>query len=611
MSLLEIKSFIKGISPFDNLDDVDLQKLANSLDVIYFKENVEILSPKIPPQNLYFIIKGTVQELNYEEVISLYSQNEFFDPISLIENGCKNTFKTVSETLCYALPREIFLNIMYSNHHLETYFFRTISQKLNQNISDNQNKELVNFMVSRVKDAYIQKPLIIDSNTSIFETVQKMKGCRASSVLIKKGDLFGIATDTDFREKVILNKLSFDEPIDMITTYNLRYVDENEFLFNAQLKMTKYGIKRLIVRNALQEIVGVLDLITLTSFFASHTYAVANELEMADNLEELKHASENFIRVIRTLYAKGVKVRYIAKLLSELNEKLYNKLFIFLAPPELIQSSVLIVMGSEGRAEQILRTDQDNALIIGDSCPLSNTKIMEFANTFTEKLCEFGIPKCDGNIMVCNPYWTRRETEFKKMAFDWIYEKSEENFMNLAIFYDAKAVAGDAEILTRVKEYLVQISATSPAFASHFAKSVLAFETPLGFFAEFVVSKKDHKDELDIKKGGIFALVQGVRALALEHNIYETNTIERIKDLNDLGILDREFASELIEAFTYLLSLRLKTRLDKIDKGLPPDNYINPNTLGKLERDLLKDSFKIVDKFKKFLTYHYKLNLLS
>lgn len=611
MSLLEIKSFVKGISPFDNLDEVDLAKLANSLDVVYFKENVEILSPKMNPENLYFVIKGTVQELNGDEVISLYSQNEIFDPISLIENHSKHSFITVSETICYTLKRDIFLNIMYSNAHIETYFFRTISQKLNQDISDSQNKELVNFMVSRVKDAYIQKPIIIDSQTSIFDTVAKMKGSRASSVLIKKDSLYGIATDTDFREKVILNRLSFDEPVDLITTYNLRYVDENEFLFNAQLKMTKYKIKRLIVRNSQNDILGVLDLITLTSFFASHTYAVANELEMADSLDELKRASDNFIRVIRTLYAKGVKVRYISKLLSELNEKLYNKVFTLLAPQDLVENSVLIVMGSEGRAEQILRTDQDNALIIGEKCSLSEQEIDTFAQNFTQTLCDFGIPRCDGNIMVCNPYWRKTQSDFKKMVFDWIYEKNEENFMNFAIFFDAKAVAGEATILDNVKEYLSQISSTSPAFFSHFAKSALAFETPLGFFAEFVVSKKDHKDELDIKKGGIFAIVQGARSLALEYNIKETNTIERLKDLNDAGIIDREFATELIEAFTYLLNLRLKTRLDKIDRGLTPDNYINPNKLNKLEKDLLKDSFKIVDKFKKFLSYHYKLGQLS
>jgi CBS domain-containing protein len=147
-------------------------------------------------------------------------------------------------------------------------------------------------------------------------------------------------------------------------------------------------------------------------------------------------------------------------------------------------------------------------------------------------------------------------------------------------------------------------------FFTFFAKPVLNFATPLGIFDNFVVEKKEHKDELDIKKGGIFPIVHGVRALSLEKSINKTNTVDRIKDLNDLGVIDREFAGELIEGFTFLLSLRLKSGLEKIDSVQEPDNYINPSKLNILEKDLLKDSFKIVDKFKKFISHHFDLDRL-
>jgi len=129
-------------------------------------------------------------------------------------------------------------------------------------------------------------------------------------------------------------------------------------------------------------------------------------------------------------------------------------------------------------------------------------------------------------------------------------------------------------------------------------------------FANFVLDKGGHKDELDIKKGGIFPIVHGVRALSLEKSINKTNTVDRIKDLNDAGVLDKEFAWELIESFTFLLSLRLKSGLEKIDSVQEPDNYLNPDKLNILEKDLLKDSFKIVDKFKKFISYHFDLDRL-
>ena len=614
MSILEEKSFIKAITPFNRLDEFHLEKLVSSLDIVYFKENEKILTIKEKPQYLFFIIKGVVQEKDENsEIVSVYSYNEYFDPISLIENTIKHNFITTCETICYALPRALFLEIMYQNEELESFFFQSISKKLNSNIENEQSKEFVNFMISRVKDTYLQKVLILDANTTIFQAVESMKKNNSSSLLIKDIDnKLAIVTDTDFREKVILNRIDFDEPISKIATYDLQYVNSEEFLFNAQLKMNNYGIKRLIVKDEKSdEIIGILDLLSLTSFFASHTYLVMSKLDNANSIEDLKRASKSFVKVIRVLFAKGVKVRYISKLISQLNNKLFSKLFNLLVPLELKSQFALIIMGSEGRSEQILRTDQDNALILNDNCKISKEDILKFTTQFTEHLISFGYPACEGNIMISNPFWVKTVSEFKNMIFDTVHNPNEEKLMNLAIFFDSICVSGDKELLTNIKEYIHTISTNTQSFYIHFAKPSLNFETPLSMFSKFIVDKKQHKDELDIKKGGIFAIVHGVRTLSLEYDIKDTNTVERLKELNNKNIIDREFTSEIIESFTFLLSLRLKFRLQKIDAKLELDNYINPNKLNTLEKDLLRDSFKIVDKFKKFLTYHYKLNMIG
>lgn len=610
MSLLEQESFIKAIPPFNRLYKNDLEKLCSALDVVYFKKDEIIFKEKEKPKFLYFIIKGVVQEITEDEILSVYAHDEFFDPITLIENNIKHNYVAKQETICYALPRDLFLEIIYANEELESYFFQTISNKLNLSVQNEQNKELVNFMMARVADAYLQKPIILDENTSIFDAVKALKNKKGSSLIVQGAQGYGIVTDTDFREKIVLNRMSFDDPIKNIATFGLKTVLEDEFLFNAQLRMNKFGIKRLIVMNSQNEITGVLDLIALTSFFASHTYSVILELDNTNSIADLKSASEKFIRVIRVLYAKGVKVRYISKIVSQLNNKLFQKLFELIAPAELKEQGALIIMGSEGRGEQILRTDQDNALILSNDCTLSQEIIENFTQEFTKNLIEFGYPPCKGNIMVSNPFWVKKVDEFQKTIFDWINNPSEENHMNLAIFYDALYVAGNKQLLLQTKNYLFEKATDSNAFKTLFAKPALNFETPLNMFANFIVDKKEHKDELDIKKGGIFPIVHGVRSLALEYKFTKTNTTHRIKQLHDLGVIDYEFSNELIESFNFLLTLRLKFRLEKIDAREPLDNYINPGKLNSLEKDLLRDSFKIVDKFKKFLTYHYKLNMI-
>ena len=610
MSISEQKGFIGAITPFNRLDDYNLEELCESLDITYFPKGETIQKSGDKPEYLYFMIKGIVQEIHQEEIISIYEKDQYFDPISLIENNIKHDFITIEEVLCYALPRELFLSTMYKNEGLESFFFQSISKKLNSSMEHEQSKELVNFMIARVKDAYLQKPIILDENTSIFDAVNTLKDHRGSSLLVQGKNELGIVTDTDFREKIVLNRMSFDEPISKLATFGIKTVDANDFLFNAQIKMNKYGIKRLIALEG-DEIVGVLDLIALTSFFASHTYSVMMEVDKTTSVEELKHASEKFVNVVRAFYAKGVKVRYISKVISQLNDKLFAKLFELLAPKELQEQSALIIMGSEGRGEQILKTDQDNALIISDNCTVSEDVIEEFANKFTEHLVDMKYPRCDGNIMVSNPFWRKTTTVFEKTISDWITSTNEEKLINLAIFYDALCVAGDKHLLLNLKEHLFKEVTNSRLFYTFFAKPTLNFATPLSMLANFVVDKKEHKDELDIKKGGVFAIVHGIRALSLEKDIKKTNTVDRIKALNDVGAIDREFASELIESFTFLLSLRLKSGLEKIDSLQEPDNYINPSKLNILEKDLLKDSFKIVDKFKKFISYHFSLDSLS
>ena len=608
---LEQATFIKSIHPFENLTKVQLEDFSDALDIVYLKKDEIIQKQGTEPENLYFIIKGLVQEKQDEEVLSIYSKNEFFDPISLIENYSKHTFITTQETICYTLPKEIFIKTLRENRPLESFFFQSISQKLNANVNNEKNKELSNLMIAKVKDANVHRAIILPYETSIYEAVKTIKKEKVPTLLLKdtNNEMY-IVTDSDFREKVILNRMDFDDIVGKISNKGLVYVNENDFLFNAQLIMAKHGLKRVVVKNDEDEISGIIDQISLSSFFATHTFSVSNSISKAETIDELKKASQSFTKIIKSLNAKGVKSDFISKLINQLNRKVMDKLFKITAPKELIGNSCLLVMGSEGRAEQILKTDQDNALIIADECTLSDEEILEYTKKYTEYLVDFGFPRCEGNIMVSNPYWCRRFKDFKDLIYEWITQPSGDNYMNLAIFYDAMAVTNDRKMLTQLKEYLFNIGSTSKTFYMHFAKIIMDFNVPLGFFDGFVFDSKDkeHNNEIDIKKGGIFIIVQSIRTLSLEHNLFRVNTIKRIRELQELGELDEEFASELIEAFKFLLTLKLKSNLDKMDKGQVIDNYINPDNLNTMEKDLLKDSFKIVNKLKKKLEHHYKLN---
>ena len=607
----EQKKFISNIHPFNNLNTFELDDLVEDLDIVYFKANSIVQAQDSNPEFLYFVLKGLIQEINDDEVLSVYSKGEIFDSVSLIKNHSKNSFVAIEESICYALKKERFMQILSSNQQLENYFFQSISDKLNNNILNEKNKDMANIMIAKVKDAKVHKAVVVDTNKTIYEAAKIIKQEKIPTLLLKDedGEMY-IVTDSDFRQKVILNRMDYDDLVVKIASKGLIYINEDDFLFNAQLQMAKHGLKRVVVKNDYDEIVGILDQISLSSFFATNTFAVSNQIINAETLEELKEASHSFIKIIKSLNAKGVKIEFISKLINQLNKKLLDKLYKILAPKELIGKSCLVVMGSEGRAEQILRTDQDNALIISDDCSISEEKLREFTHLFTETLVDFGFPRCEGNIMVSNPYWCRKQSDFKELIYEWVNNPSGDNFMNIAIFYDALCVSGDIEIIKELKNYLFKISSNSQSFYTNFARVINSFDVPLGFFDGFVFNSKDekHKDEIDIKRGGIFIIVQGIRSLSIQNRVLNTNTIKRINSLKELKVLDDESAKELIMAFNILNSLKLKASLEKLDKKEKIDNFVNPNRLTIMEKDLLKESFKIVNKLKKRLENHFKLN---
>lgn len=607
--MLEQKNFIKSIHPFEFLTKNELDMMVESIDIAYFKEN-EIIQDKLnKPQFLYFIIKGVVKQKSENEVVSFYAKGEIFQPISLIENLSKHTFVASEECICYMLPREIFIKILHENSELERYFFQSISEKLNSNINYEKNRDLANIMLSKVSDVKLHKAVIKSTDISIFGAVKIIKDENIPTLLLQDEKHLYIVTDSDFRQKVILNRMDFDEKVVNIASKDIVFIYEDEFLFNAQLTMTKHGIKRVVVKDKQENIIGILDQISLSSFFATNTFIVTNQIENARSVEELKSVSASFMQTIKGLNAKGVKIEFITKLINQLNKNLLHKLYSLLAPDELKKHSSLIVMGSEGRGEQILKTDQDNGIILSDECNIDEKTIREFSQEFTKTLVEFGFPTCKGNIMVSNPYWCKSFSEYKNSIYQWVNSPNENSFINIAIFYDAISVYGDKAMVIELKKYLFSLLESS-TFYAHFAKIISSFDVPLGFFDGFIYDAKndEHKHEIDIKKGGIFILIHGIRSLALEQKVLNANTLKRIRELKKAGVFDEEFSKELVMAFNFLLQLKLKSNLEKLQSKKEPNNYINPKHLTTMEKDLLKDAFKIVGELKKKIEYHFRLN---
>lgn len=595
-----------SIHPFDLLGERMIEKLMTQMDIAYYPKETILVAPRVRAESLTIIIKGIVNETIDGELQNVYGERDSFDANSLIYGNTQSTFSVAEDLICYELPKESFLNLLQDVEPFQNYFMQDFITK-HQNLKERQHQnDLTPFMVSRVDEIYLHVPCIVDAKQSIKEALHTMAEQKAEVIVVRRGEMTGIVTDTNLREKVLLAEKSTEDAIGEIATYGLITIERSDFLFNALLLFTKYGVKRLIVTEG-ERIVGILEQLDLLSHFANHTHLIAASIDRAVNIDELENAQRSLTHLIKSLTSKGVRVRYISKLVSELNAKMYRKVFEMVVPTLLQKECALIVMGSEGRGEQILRTDQDNALIIQDG--VDEAAFEPYMIQFNNYLLRLGFPKCSGNVMVSNPYWRRSVLGYKEMISQWVETLNEDTLRSLSIFLDAQCVAGDETLLAECREYLTQRFEGRSDVLAHLAKAALSFETPLSLFSGFVLGRAEHQSELDIKKGGIFAIVHGVRILALEHKIGSTNTNERIKELNNVGIFDKRFASELIEAYDTLLEIRLRSMLSQ-KQMTDEQNYVNPKLFSKTDRDLLKDAFKIVNTFKKFLTYHFHLGMV-
>ena len=605
MSLHDQIDFLKSIHPFDLLNENELNYAIKEIDIAYYPKDKVLISPEKIPENFFIIIKGVVNQYKDDEFIREYHQKDCFDEDSLIYEKCDTIFKVDTDLICYELSKNGFLTLLEKNKEFKNFFLLDLAQKIQALRKKESNDEISEFMTAKVSQAYLHTPCLVDENEKLINAIKKSISINSSCIITKCDRGYGIITDSDIKKYFIKGDCDLNIRVKEIAKFPLITIEKEDFLFNALFLFTKHIIKRVgVVENG--ELIGILEQIDLLSFFANQSHLVLVKIQKSKNVQELQKASLEYINIVKALEKKGVQIRYITKLISEINSKIFEKLFDMIIPKELKDRCCLVVMGSEGRKEQIIRTDQDNALIIKNGC--DKELYYPYMKEFTQKLIEFGYPKCKGDIMVSNKYWCKNEDEYEKELIHWIEYPDMDSYMYFSIFFDQRAVAGDRRLSQKLKDMIFEkFNDRNDIYMAYFAKLTTLFDTPMGFFSTFLKSSKT----IDIKKGGIFPIVQGVRSLSLKYKIKAYSTLGRVEELKKSGVLEENFADELKEAFDLLSTIRLKSQLQQIKNADTPNNLIEPDNLSKIQRDLLKDSLQIVNKFKKFITHHFSLEKIS
>ena len=597
-------------SPFDCLNQDEQRLVRDSVDIAYYPEGAIIFEVGAVPKHLCVIIKGYVAQYDGEEVLATFGPDDTFDGRGLVAGKISNRFVASEEVVTYQLARQTVNDLIAANAAFGALLFSDLSSKLSTLSQRQSQHELHSLTMSRVDEAFLRPAHFVTPDTDILSIVRLFQLHRTSNVLVRDNDSnpprLGIFTATAL-QRAILTGTPLDQlPVGDLANFSLITVDPSDQVGDALAQMLRYRVHRLVVADG-DEVLGVLEALDLFSFLSNHSHLITLQIETAQDLPTLAEAAGAITRMISLLFRTGTRINLITKLVQELNARLFEQVWSMIAPPDLVTNSCLFVMGSEGRGEQLLKTDQDNALILRDGYAPPED-IEAICNRFSDALRDFGYPECPGKIMLNNPGWRKSASDFSDMVRDWLLAPNPEKLMNLAIFMDAHAVCGDSRLLREVRQSLVRIATDSEPLLSRFAAAMDAFGAT-GWWNR-LLAFSDPTKALGIKKEAIFPLVHGVRSLALAHHIRETNTWARIDALKAKGVLSEDLATGLGQTLQFLLGLRLKAGLDEIDRGRDVSGSVDLARLSSLDRDLLKDSLAVVKKFKAQIRHRFKLDIL-
>ena len=603
-------AFHFSASPFDCLTSDEQRLVRDNVDVAYYPQGEVILDVASEVTHLFVIIKGFVTQYDGDEVVTTYGPDDTFDGRGLVAGKTSNRFIAAEEVVTYQLARQTVLALISDNATFGALLFSDLSQKLSALAQRQSQHELQSLTLSRVDEAFLRPPHFVSTHTDVLSVVKVFQEQRTSNVLVQDTQhvppRLGIFTATAL-QRAILNGTPLDQlPVGTLANFSLLTIKPSDQVGDALAMMLRKRVHRLVVKEG-DHVVGVLEALDVFSFLSNHSHLLSVKIETATDIDALAQSAKQMTQMVTSLYRSGTRVSLMARLVQDMNARLFERAWQLIAPPELVQNSCLFVMGSEGRGEQLLKTDQDNGLILRDGYTPPNN-LEAICRQFSEALQSFGYPECPGHIMVSNPVWRKSAYDFGQMVQQWLLMPDANSLMNLAIFLDAHAVCGDDHLLAHAQQALMRLATDNDAMLARFAAAIDAFGNSQGWWNRLL--GLNDPNGLHLKKEGIFPLVHGVRSLALAEHLQETGTAARIDALVAKAVITPALGADLTQSLHFLMGLKLKAGLADMQTNRPISGVIDVSQLTSLERDLLKDALGVVKRFKALMRSRFRLDTL-
>ncbi|MCG8400884.1 MAG: DUF294 nucleotidyltransferase-like domain-containing protein [Firmicutes bacterium] len=642
--IIDVLNVLKSVTPFNSLTLDVLNDLIPKLQEKTYPAGTYVFRQGEPSQQCLFIIsQGSAEvvisnEKGLETVVGFRQRLDFFgETVVLTDQSYPASVRAKGSLSCYLLSRKDLERLISSHSDFAGFFSQILSERMRvlyEEIVTEQFFEAYSSVDTPLFSKRISEIMSIPVITchpdhSVKSAIDIMMAKNISSLVVADDDAkpLGMVTEKGLVKNMVSGRLTSIENLTAgeIMDRQIITISPGAFFNQALLAVIKHQVKHLIVVDR-GKLVGIVTLMDLIKARNTGTLLLTDEIDNKNSIDELAVVGKQVDNVLNALVAEKATVLEILEIMTELHDRLTRRV-IFICEEEMARQGrgrppvdyAWMHMGSAGRREQTLRTDQDNAIVYADPtkdlAAETATYFHDLAVLIVDGLEKCGFAKCQGGVMASNPQWCRSLSGWLEVVDEWMKKAVPENVRSLTIFLDFRYIYGENRLVNQLHEIILQQEHNndSSAIISHLlTQDDIKFKVPLTLLGGFSTHKSGpHKGEVNLKNSAAIHIVNCIRVFAVKHGITEASTFYRIKVLNERKILPSDDAELIAAAYETLLMFRNRENLKKVKQGREPDNYINPHRLSKREQALLKDAFTAIARLQKLTSNRFSIYWLS
>ena len=628
-----VADFLKNFPPFNLLHPKDLEKLSEQISIIYKEKDSVIFTENEKTHDSFYVVhKGAVAlKKNQKNVIlDMCDEGDIFGlrPLLAQENYVMEA-STYEESILYAIPIAVFKPYALENKQIGNFLIESYASNTKNPYSEvhknnlygeiisqettNSDKEL--FDLQPVK--YSKKIVTCSRSTTAKEIAKILTKKKVGAILIVDEMLpIGIITDKDLRNKIVSGDYPITTTAETIMTSPVITYSKKMTVTEAQMAMMKSNISYLCLTKdgtVNTKAVGILSKHDLMVSLGNNPAVLIKALKRTTKVKEIKPIRARIMQLLQGYLDQNIPMTLITKIITELNDACVTRVIdislekMNSAPPV---KFAWLALGSQGRDEQMLHTDQDNAIVyenvsevFKDETKAYFTKLATYIN---KGLFTIGYEYCPAEMMASNPKWCMSLDEWKDQVHYWINNPGKNEVLLSFIFFDYSLKYGDAEIVSQLSDSIFENVKANPIFYVHLVSGALQSPSPTGFFRQFLVEQDGaNKDQFDIKRRALMPLTDAARVLILSHSVKSiSNTAERFEKLAELEPQNSELYLSCSYSFKALLKFRTKQGLLHHDSG----QFIALESLSKMEKIKLKRTFKTIKELQELISVRFNVS---